>query len=130
MRDTDGKIMANEFDTNTLLYDFVSGKKITSKLLYIPEDKHLYKIKRYGKEQNTYICRKNGCNSRVYLKLNGNCAYPNPKISHDHTTQEEEYQNLKILENIKNVCKSGNPLENGSRQLPSVREIYDATMIK
>lgn len=88
-----------------LEYEFLCGKKINSKLLYLKTEKQLFKLKSKNSEKCYYVCYFKPCNSRVELLLaNSICVKPKKQKNHNHPTQEKKYEELKAIESIKKNC--------------------------
>lgn len=86
-------------------YEFLCGKKINSKILYIKNEKQLYKLKSKNGNKNYYTCYYKSCNSRVEFLVSSNvCIKPKNFKDHEHQNREELKSINKIL---KSMIKKG-----------------------
>lgn len=114
-----------------LEFEFVSGKQINSQLLYTTNDKHLYKRNRkLVSGHMAYICRKPGCNSRIYFDSEGYRVYYRPKefIPHNHGTQEKDKFNFEIERELKDEIINPDTIVKNKGQTSVVRHIFDSKM--
>lgn len=106
-------------------FEFVAGKRHDSKLLYLIDEKQLYKKKSLYKQKTFYTCYKNSCKARVEMLENKICVRSGKNSEHcEHPSQEDTYQELKSLENIKAECKSSTTLRNDTSALANTRKAF------
>lgn len=92
---------ANDFES--IEYELLQGSRMNSTFLYIPSEKQLYRIKHIMSFGKSYVCREKKCFARVFLKENGECKRFKSN-SHLHSDKEEEYNKLKVLNEVKLKC--------------------------
>lgn len=112
-------------------FEFVPGKQINSQLLYTTGDKHLYRRNRKLVSGHlAYICRKSGCNSRIYFDPIGYRVYYRPKefIPHNHGSQEKDKLNFEIERELKNEIKNPNTIVKSKGQTSVIQHIFDSKM--
>lgn len=80
---------------------FFSGKKVNSNLLFVKEEKMIYKKKSTYKDVVKFQCWRAGCPARVNYMPNGTCMMPQKFVPHNHDHEEEEYRKLNALNKIK-----------------------------
>lgn len=85
---------------------FFAGKKKDSKLLFVPEQKMIYRKKSVYKEVVKYECWHENCKARVNLMPNGFCDLAKNYVNHNHEEEENIYKELCALNEIK--AESGN----------------------
>lgn len=111
--------------------EFLKGKRSDSNLLYVKDEKQIYKKNFASKKKTTYLCYIKNCKSRVYLNNNNGdlmCHKVSNFIEHNHDNQEMDYKQFKLLNEIKTECKSVSALKSGA--CVSVREIYEKHCLK
>lgn len=116
-------------DTHTQIpFEFITGKRSDSILLYTINDKQLYrKCSIYKSKYYSYRCRVKNCKSRVYYEFDTKKCFMRPKsfISHNHGDQEDEVKNLKVATEIKNECTKLNVLASTRKGSGNCRDIFD-----
>lgn len=87
----------------TLAFEIMSGKRRNSKVLYIIDEKQFYLQKSEAKGRQYYTCYERNCKSRVILEK-GQCRKATDFIEHNHRDQQQLYDELKALNEIKDKC--------------------------
>lgn len=103
-----------------LSYEFITGDRINSKLLFTTDEKHIYRFNAEGKCGNTYLCKK--CNSRVVVRKDKMCIQYEKYFRHNHEKEEQKHKELNVLNIIKQKCADISTLMNGKKQ--SVHDIF------
>lgn len=113
----------NTFE-NFVKHEFITGSRVASVLLYVPEEKQLYKKNRAIRNGVAYLCRIQDCNSRVYVR--GERCFINSTDSDrhaNHADQAVEYNHLLQLVRIRSEVSKPNVLKQRSR----IREVFNDT---
>lgn len=104
-------------------YVFVTGKRVDSNLLYLKDEKQLFKINSKNRKKKIYMCYVKDCKSRVFIDNNAICYKVNNYVEHNHhDNQEHAYKQLKLINEIKSECQSVSALHSGA--CISVSEIF------
>lgn len=112
----------------TLQYEIVCGKRRTSKLLYIPEEKQFYIKKSTSDNKTYYVCYVKNCKARVTLDLGRHVCTRSPLfVPHNHTTQKELYDELKVLNNIKKECLDEESVLGERNALSGIRKTFESS---
>lgn len=85
---------------------FFAGKKVDSKLLFLNNEKMIYKKKSVYKEVVKYECWRDGCKARINYMPDGKCVYAKKFVPHNHDHDEDEYKKLCALNDIKKESAS------------------------
>lgn len=106
-------------------YEIITGWRMNSELLYTKNENKLYRKNRPTKNGFAYLCV--SCNSRVHLRPDNVCIQQEKYLVHKHKfpelpTKEKEYEQLKVLNIVKNKCCDLFTLINQRKQ--SVRDIF------
>lgn len=118
-----GIIRLNVNDFEIIEYELIQGLRVSSKLLYVPSEKQFYVFNCSSKLGKSYVCREKRCNVRVYLTENEECKrFKSNSNSHLHSDKEEEFNELKVLNEIKSKCAEPHS-SLGGRKL-TVRNIF------
>lgn len=87
-------------------FEFVSGKRANSCLLYTIQEKQLYvKNRKLADGPISWLCRKSDCNDRIYQNENSVYRYSETN-KHNHGEQEQERLNFAVYNEIKLECKN------------------------
>lgn len=91
---------------NNLRYEFIPGKRITSKVLHTIDEQQLYAYKVKTKEHVQYNCYKlkeTGCEAKVYTKITSGVCFrkSNQTSAHNHATLRKEIDEIKLKTEIK-----------------------------
>lgn len=81
-----------------------TGKKTNYKLLFVNEQKMIYKKKSTYNGVVKYVCWINSCKSRVNLMPYGKCVTAKNYVEHNHEHQEDAFKELNVLNKIKSDC--------------------------
>lgn len=109
-----------------LEYKIVQGERITAKLLYTLEEKQFYRFNRETANFSAYLCPEYGCNCRVHIRKDGKCLQFDKYKGHNHGTKERKYEELHVLNLIKEKCADLRTLLNEKKQ--AVRDIFYSVM--
>lgn len=105
-------------------FEFVSGKRCNSKLIYLTNEKQLYKKKSYYKGKTFYTCYASNCKARAEILEDGTCV-KSQKIAHtNHLQQEEIYKELKAVEDIKKQCSNPSVLLSDTNAASGIRKVF------
>lgn len=98
-QNTDGAASQSEASANAQVdFEFVSGKRVTSQLIWVPVEKQLYKKHSHYKKCATYRCYEKDCCAKVIL--NGNiCSRRNG--DHSHNDNFKLYKELQARTELK-----------------------------
>lgn len=99
-------------------YKIIKGYRKSSNLLYTIDEHQLYYKCKLMQNGIYYVCRIKGCKAAVILQEEG-CLSKN-KTEHCHDSQEHIYEELNVLNKIKDECNL--PISVASE---SVRQIFN-----
>lgn len=118
--------------TNTVGYELLPGKRANSEILYSKDEKQFYlKKRKLANGQISLVCRTKGCKNNCYLdKDKKECSLPNPYVPHTHATVEEEYESLRILNQIKVDCSDPDTVAKRETKTSVVKSIFKETIAK
>lgn len=88
----------------TMEYEFISGKRRDSNLLYTIGEQQLYRKKSMYKNKEFYNCYIKKCKSRIFITDGVVCQKCPDFMEHNHGVQKALYEELKVLNNIKRKC--------------------------
>lgn len=94
-------------------FTFFEGMRKNSKLLYLPEDRQVFKLSKIQKDKKYYKCFYDLCKATISIS-NGLAVYINS--NHPHGDQEELYKKRKLVSKIKQRARE---------ELINRREIFD-----
>lgn len=128
-------------DIMELKYEFLTGKRTDSTLLYIPSEKNLYVKNSTMKGVQRYVCyqkilRKNSknkdstplCYARITMK-EGNCYRTNaPHARHDD--HQHIYEDMLTSNRIKSTCKQLREILGESARAIDTRKIFNQELAK
>lgn len=102
------------------------GKRVNSEILYLNHEKQFYvKKKKLASGVLSLVCRTDNCKNQCYLDLEKNiCTLPVPYVPHNHSTQEEEYEKLCVLNKIKSDCANPNIVAQRETKTSVVKSIF------
>lgn len=90
-------------------FEFITGQRIGSKLLYAIDEKQLYRTETQHNEYIWFRCRVPKCVARVKFNERTNkCFKSSRTVPHNHGTQENEFRSLKLLNKVKMACANEN----------------------
>lgn len=116
-------------ETHTQIpFEFITGQRSDSILLYTINDKQLYrKCSMYKSKYYSYRCRVKNCKSRVYYEFESEKCFMRPKsfILHNHGDQEDQFKNLRVATQIKKECTELSALASTRKGSGNCREIFD-----
>lgn len=111
-------------------FEFVSGKRSNSRLIYTTEEKQLYRVNRKLVDGSVaYLCRVEKCSVRIYLKNERVFGY-SPINEHSHGDQAKDKFNFQIYNEIKKDCMNIDSISNSTNQISAVHGIYDKYIAK
>lgn len=115
----------SEFSEKGKVYRFLSYERITgyrrnSNLLYTIDEKQFYVYNSTNSNGDAFKCRE--CNSRVHVRADKMCIQQEKYFVHNHTTREQVYTELKVLNIAKQKCADISTLINERKQ--SIRDIF------
>lgn len=99
-------------------YEYVTGKRAGSKLLWLPAEGHMYKRHSVYKNKITYKCYEEGCPSRV-LMSEDNVLTRNDKI-HLHEDQNALYKELQTRADLLKLV--------AEQKTTNIRSIFNGVM--
>lgn len=111
-------------------YELLTGKRFgKSTVLYSKDEKQFYyKNKPLASGILSYDCAqksKAGCHRHVYLDpTTGECLYQMPYVAHDHGTHEVDYDNLTIVNPVKEDCANPAVLANINAKTSATKTIF------
>lgn len=108
----------------SVTFEIIGGKRRNSKLLYIFSQEQLYIKKSESKGKKYYVCYVQDCKSRVIL-ANDECVHSAGFADHNHGSQKELYEELKVLNGIKKECLDSGNLLGGVNALSGIRESFE-----
>lgn len=107
----------------SVTYEIMSGKRRTSKLLYSKDENQFYIKKSEARGRKYYTCYEKNCKSRVVLE-NGQCRKATDFIEHNHEEQQEMYDELKALNEIKEQCLDVSSTLGAVNAVSGIRETF------
>lgn len=117
-------IVAIEEEKNMNCEIFV-GEKRNNKLLYVYEQKMIYKKKSTYKDIVKYECRNKNCKARLNLIPDGTCVGALHYVDHNHENEEKAFNEMKVLNKIKSDCIDiAETLGSETNGLSSVRKAF------
>lgn len=99
-------------------YNFVSGKRKGTKVLFVPSEKQIYHRNTKLKIGMSYRCQEPNCNARVHIS-NGKCFKLIDSV-HEHREVEDVCSKTIIIDEMKRMTVEVKNL--------TVREIYNDVM--
>lgn len=111
-----------------LNYEYVVGRRLNSRLLYVLDEKQLYTKKSMKNENYFYNCYIKTCKARVFVN-NEVCKKVKNFIDHSHETQENMYKELKTLNDIKTSCVEMHTDYTEPTVLGGIRKIYQSACV-
>lgn len=106
-------------------FEYITGQRLNSKLIYVPEQKQLYKKRLEYKNKTYYICHKQNCKSKMEVFNNSDFIEKSKKfIDHNHADQESKYNEFKVLNTIKNQCVDSASMLSDVNALGGIRNTY------
>lgn len=127
-----------------LLYKKIRGKRYNSRLLWVPEEKHLFVRHRVNENRNKgedWICyqtilrKKNkndvNCSSALHIDSKGICRRKNVRNSHtNHNNHQSIFDDLISLNNIKDDCITAKKVYEGISTSFSALDIFTRELSK
>lgn len=105
-----------------LRYEFIQGLRIDSKLLYTKDEKQFYlSIEKTKTVMLIYA-------PHPHIRIDKLCIQQNKYNSHRHEKKDKNYEELKVLNEIKEECTDITTLINEKKQ--SVRDIFYSVLSK
>lgn len=109
-------------------FELICGSRRNSELLYITEQKMLYRKKSEYKGVTKYQCRQKSCKSRVNLLSDGSCVLSKGYVDHNHGDEETTYRELKALNLIKQDCQDMAETLGGTKtNISTIRKAFRRT---
>lgn len=114
-------------ETTNIVFEFCEGLRKGSRLLYLSNEKQIFKKKSTYRRKVTYTCYISGCEARVTLE--GDVCKKILGVEHNHEgDQENDFQKLKLLNNIKRDTETLSKTEYHS--VSSARKAYNANILR
>lgn len=112
-------------------FEFVPGKRKTSKLLFLKKEKCLYLPTSKDKIGTRYRCYTTSCSARAVIRLDGSCEKAKRNFLHAQHKNHLDLKQRFVAENkIKKTCGNVEELCAGSSQNVSVKDIFDRETIR
>lgn len=112
----------------TLSFEIFSGNRRNSELLYVIEQKMIFKKKSVYNNIIKYECRQKSCKSRINLLADGTCILAKKYVEHNHPDEEVAYKELKALNKIKLDCQdAAGALGGNTTAMSSIRSAFRKT---
>lgn len=89
------------YSTDTLRYEMVAGRRLSSKLLYTLDEKQLYRRKTERPEYSRYVCLADSCPVALRLDAADKTLVHANDRSHCHPNAEERYLANKFMNSVK-----------------------------
>lgn len=122
------EITSRSEDQIIMNFEIIPGNRRSSELLYIIEQKMIYKKKSVYKNTIKYECRNKLCKARVNVMPDGKCVLAKKYIEHNHDNEEGAYKELKALNQIKRDCEDiGGALGGDRTAISSIRASFRKT---
>lgn len=103
-------------------FEWVPGKNINTKYLYMKNEKYLYRPVNQTKSGKRFQCYEKSCSAGITLREPGGIKHS--KVAHiEHSVHEEEKERLKAVRELKEKCRSVDELL--SNRSISTRAIFD-----
>ncbi|XP_055304296.1 uncharacterized protein LOC129569480 [Sitodiplosis mosellana] len=102
-------------------YEFMTGFKYSSNLLYVKEEQQFYRRKWAKPDYVIYMCYVNTCRCKVHIR-DGRCFISGTEL-HDHPNQTEMYANFCALNEMKRIMRNVD-------SLLSPRQVFDSVMTR
>lgn len=104
-------------------FEFITGFRKTSQLLYIIQEKQIYFKKYTRKDVSRYSCYISTCKACVLFDEKQNTVLRGNEALHPHGDQESTMKRMKFLKNIKEDCV------NNTRRL-STRQLFEKSRME
>lgn len=102
------------------------GKKVNNELLYVYDQKMIYKKKSKYKDVFKYECWLKSCKARVMLMPDGKCLLAKKYVEHNHDHQEKEFKEMCVLNKIKSDCVNvAGTICGGQNAVSSIRMAFE-----
>lgn len=114
-----------------LAFELINGKKHNSVLLYLVEEKQLFKIKSKTIQKTYYVCYQKKCFARVELFADGTCRKPkNNTAVHNHGIQEDLRNEIKCIDGLRQDCLSGAGVLSDVNAISGIRKAFKRSLEK
>lgn len=114
----------------SLVYKMITGKKSNSVLLYVIEEKQLFKVKSKTNKKTYYVCYEKKCSARLELSVNGFCSRPKKYTDHNHGNQESKYNEITCIDDIRKDCLTAASVLGDVNALSGIRCAFKRTCEK
>lgn len=110
----------------------INGKRRNSELIYVFNQKQLYCKNKNYKNNINYKCYIKNCNARMIIELPGNFLVRGKNFeNHNHSTNQEElFEELQLLNRIKNDCESSANMLSDINAMSGVRKVFESCIVK
>lgn len=110
----------------------MTGKRKGSEIVYSVEEEQFYKKKkRLSNGKVSTVCRNKGCNKRIYVdESTCTATYEGLYSKHEHSPHKAEYEKLKSLNRLKEVCANSDIVGSNDRKTSVIKAIFNAEMEK
>lgn len=115
----------------SLEYELINGKKHKSILLYLIEEKQLFKVKSKTAQKSYYVCYHKDCFVRVELFADGTCRKPKKNsVGHNHGIQEDLRNEIKCIDGLRQDCLSGAGVLSDVNAISGIRTAFKRALEK
>lgn len=106
-------------------FEFVSGTKSNTRLLFVHDIEHLYFLRNVVKNGTVYACRnRKKCSAKVIIDASGACKQYGTE-SHTHPSVAEDYANLLVMSEVDSKCSQVDVLRH-----QTVRSVFDRATVE
>lgn len=120
-------------------YEFMGGKRASSKLLHTLDEHQLYVLRNKYKSVHQYNCYEATCTARVYLEVHDEndveknvCHIKSKYTEHNHAAVQSTINEFKLVNAVKEKCGNSKSLaENiGTPGCGYIRGIFQNTLLE
>lgn len=105
-------------------YETLNGKRRSSELIYVHEQKQLYQKKSVYKGVIKYVCYTKNCKSRLNLEENKILIKAKNYIEHNHSENETLFNEMKAVNLIKSNCEKSSTVLSDVNALSGIRAVF------
>lgn len=111
-------------ESDVVQYEYVTGLRKNSKLLYSTNEKQLYFRKNTNKKYTVFVCNEKKCPAQLQLFANGKCSKSTKHGPHNHCDKHQEFLRLKSREVMVGQATDIAHMASTSHNMRDLSEIY------
>lgn len=105
-----------------MAFIWVEGLREGSKLVWVPQQEHLYYVNGPTKKGTACTCMVDGCGARIFLTDNGMAKCEHTSIHKNHATLYSKYKERCLFKWMKDRCRS-------APASATIHNIYDEAVL-